>query len=333
MTYPGKLLIEMGNNYANRLFNVALTRAKGKFIGVANIDYMRAKKLSKSLLFERMMQLQVKQVGCLKGTRLTGPRKMDDHNVMRFFAKEEGYRQYLEDLLQAEKEVRIDIPTPAADSKILEELVKVIKKLERTGRKVYIRAEKKKNLPDVLKPFAVENHYAVDPVTVIDQKLVWFGLPWSAAYFVADKCKKDTLYRPVIRFDGAHTARSVYSFLDMDRVTDLSEEAQCTVQPVMLEDTFSEYVLAHERCPSCNRPMRLKMSRKGKYFLACTGYPECEETALIRTELVERYLYRNGGKGQLCPKCHSSLEAKLGPFGIYVQCCGDEHHSFKIDEI
>lgn len=43
--FPGMLLTSMRNNYANRLFNVALTRAKGKFIAVANIGYMENKNL------------------------------------------------------------------------------------------------------------------------------------------------------------------------------------------------------------------------------------------------------------------------------------------------
>ena len=56
MPYPGMLLTSTGNNYANRLFNVALTRAKGKFIGVANVAYMDNKNLSSSLMFERMIE-------------------------------------------------------------------------------------------------------------------------------------------------------------------------------------------------------------------------------------------------------------------------------------
>mgnify|MGYP000037254397 CR=1 FL=1 len=30
-------------------------------------------------------------------------------------------------------------------------------------------------------------------------------------------------------------------------------------------------------------------SKKGKFFLACTGYPSCHETSLIDVELVEQY--------------------------------------------
>jgi superfamily I DNA and/or RNA helicase len=45
MLYPGTLLTSLKNDTANRLFNVALTRAKGKFVLVANIDYLKRKNI------------------------------------------------------------------------------------------------------------------------------------------------------------------------------------------------------------------------------------------------------------------------------------------------
>ena len=69
--YPGMLLTSTGNNYANRLFNVALTRAKGKFIGVANIAYMDNKNLSSNLMFERVIEGQRRKPSCLTGQELS----------------------------------------------------------------------------------------------------------------------------------------------------------------------------------------------------------------------------------------------------------------------
>lgn len=66
-SHPGLLLTSMANNYANRLFNVALTRSKGKFIGVGNVDYFKSKNLSHNLLFEQMIQFQQKMNTSYKG--------------------------------------------------------------------------------------------------------------------------------------------------------------------------------------------------------------------------------------------------------------------------
>ncbi|HIQ72031.1 MAG TPA: topoisomerase DNA-binding C4 zinc finger domain-containing protein, partial [Candidatus Onthenecus intestinigallinarum] len=79
--------------------------------------------------------------------------------------------------------------------------------------------------------------------------------------------------------------------------------------------------------------MKLQKSKKGKFFIACTGYPSCDKTELVDVDIVEEYFYRHGGTGQHCTKCNYSLEAKLGPYGIYIQCCGMSHHKYKLDEI
>ncbi len=52
MTYPGSLLTTQRNDVSNRLFNVALTRSKGKFIMVSNVDYFKRKKISNKLLLK-----------------------------------------------------------------------------------------------------------------------------------------------------------------------------------------------------------------------------------------------------------------------------------------
>lgn len=70
MPYPGQLLTSTGNGYANRLYNVALTRARGKFIGVANIAYMDNKNLSGNLMFARMIESQRGKPSCLSGQML-----------------------------------------------------------------------------------------------------------------------------------------------------------------------------------------------------------------------------------------------------------------------
>ena len=43
MQYPGALISSTANNYANRLYNVAVTRARGKMVSIVNMDYMKTK--------------------------------------------------------------------------------------------------------------------------------------------------------------------------------------------------------------------------------------------------------------------------------------------------
>lgn len=75
------------------------------------------------------------------------------------------------------------------------------------------------------------------------------------------------------------------------------------------EDTFSAYVKTHKKCPICGKQMQLKKSKKGKFFLACMGYPKCKTTAFVEADFVEEYFNRNGGTGQKCLRCKYSLKA------------------------
>lgn len=333
MPYPGMLLTATSNNYANRLFNVALTRAKGKFIGVANIAYMDKKKLSTNLMFERMMEEQRRKTSCLSGRELSQKRSGISGNTMRFFDNDEGNRQFLNDISEARFEIRIDIPDKPVDDTFTKQLSTALQTAKGKGIKVYLRAESKQGLPSVLKPIAIENPFVANPVVLIDKKIVWFGMPSSDAKFKSEGSILPTCYRPVIRFVGTHTAASLYGFMDMSKTVDQSKTVILDDEGKEVTDTFASYVLVHKECPSCGKPMKLQKSKNNKFFLACTSYPACHETALVDVDLVEQYLYRHGGTGQHCVQCNCSLEAKLGQYGLYIQCCGLQKHRYKLDEI
>lgn len=333
MQYPGMLLTASENDYANRLFNVALTRAKGKFIGVANIGYMDKKNLSPGLMFAQMIRVQKRENSCRKDRQLFSSDRRKVEENFRIYEGHEGNSRFLQDLNFAEKEVRVDISDSPKMDQNLEDMAVELKRLKKLGLKVIVRAEKRSRLPQSLKSMAVENPFVVNPVVIIDKKTVWFGEPLSEACFMVEGQKLPVSFRPVIRFEGKHTAAALYSFLEMDQTTDRSRAAEKDRAGKPVNDNFESFVLMNTRCPSCGKPMMLKKSRKGKYFLSCTGYPVCSETKFVEVDLVEGYLNRNGGTGQHCGRCGYSLEAKLGYQGIYVQCCGAEHHKYSLDEI
>ena len=333
MPYPGMLLTSTGNNYANRLFNVALTRAKGKFIGVANVAYMDNKKLSSNLMFERMIEIQRRKPSCLTGQEISQKRSAINGTTMSFFDNEDGNRWFLKDIAEAQREIRIDIPDAPAEDVFSSRLAIALQMAKGSGIKVYLRAENKQNIPSVLKPLAIENPFVANPVALIDKKIVWFGMPNSDAKFKSEGTVLPTRYRPVVRFKGTHTAASLYGFMEMSKTVDQSKVVSTDDDGKAITENFTSYVLAKKKCPSCGKPMKMQKSKKGKFFLTCTGYPACHETALIDVDLVERYFYRHGGTGQHCTRCNCSLEAKLGPYGLYIQCCGAQKHKYKLDEI
>lgn len=175
MLYPGTLLTSTLNDYANRLFNVALTRAKGKFIGVSNISYMENKNLSKGLMFGQLMYRMKTSVNSHTGPQILNSDRFVEKQTMYSYNDIDGQLRFLQDLRNAEKEIRIDIPNTPEESPILSEIVDTLKTAKRNRIAVYIRAEYKQNLPAVLKPIAVENPYVTNPISMIDKKTHGLG--------------------------------------------------------------------------------------------------------------------------------------------------------------
>lgn len=333
LPFPGALIASTAGRYADRLFNVAMTRSKGKFICVANGSFMRNKGMSENLMFMQM----------LKSYRATAPmipeiiRPDDDLEkyYFDFVEKENQVDEFIKDLATARREVRIDIPDSPANSDInITRIAQALAEAQSRGVKVFVRAESKKNLHPTLKYFAVENHYLTDPVTLIDKTVTWFGMPESAACFKIEGRTSAINNRPCIRFWGTHTAKILYGLLEMSQVMDQAKTVEKDAQGNLITDKLSDYVLAHKKCPVCGKPMQLKKSRNQKYFLSCSGYPSCKHTEFVETEFVEEYFYHKGNKnGMLCPRCGCSLEAKISRYGIYVQCCGGKRHKYGLDEI
>lgn len=333
LPFPGALIASTAGRYADRLFNVAMTRSKGKFICVANGSFMRNKGMSENLMFMQM----------LKSYRATAPmipeiiRPNDDLEkyYFDFVEKENQVDEFIKDLATARREVRIDIPDSPANSDInTTRIAQALAEAQSRGVKVFVRAESKKNLHPTLKYFAVENHYLTDPVTLIDKTVTWFGMPESAACFKIEGRTSAINNRPCIRFWGTHTAKILYGLLEMSQVMDQAKTVEKDAQGNLITDKLSDYVLAHKKCPVCGKPMQLKKFRNQKYFLSCSGYPSCKHTEFVETEFVEEYFYHKGNKnGMLCPRCGCSLEAKISRYGIYVQCCGGKRHKYGLDEI
>ena len=333
LPFPGALIASTAGRYADRLFNVAMTRSKGKFICVANGSFMRNKGMSENLMFMQM----------LKSYRATAPmipeiiRPNDDLEkyYFDFVEKENQVDEFIKDLATARREVRIDIPDSPTNSDInTTRIAQALAEAQSRGVKVFVRAESKKNLHPKLKYFAVENHYLTDPIALIDKTVTWFGMPESAACFKIEGRTSAINNRPCIRFWGTHTAKILYGLLEMSQVMDQAKTVEKDAQGNLITDKLSDYVLAHKKCPVCGKPMQLKKSRNQKYFLSCSGYPSCKHTEFVETEFVEEYFYHKGNKnGMLCPRCGCSLEAKISRYGIYVQCCGGKRHKYGLDEI
>ncbi|MBQ2984670.1 MAG: type I DNA topoisomerase [Candidatus Gastranaerophilales bacterium] len=76
-------------------------------------------------------------------------------------------------------------------------------------------------------------------------------------------------------------------------------------------------------CPNCGKTMVVKLSRYGKQFLACSGYPECK-TALPMEGSKPVEIPEDEPTDKKCEKCGGDMVIKTGPYGKYYQCLDDK---------
>ena len=92
-----------------------------------------------------------------------------------------------------------------------------------------------------------------------------------------------------------------------------------------MRNVKTEEIPTEETCGKCGKPMVVKWGRYGK-FLACTGYPECRNTAELKDA--------GGGAGadpaasavaahtETCEKCGKEMVVRRGRFGQFLACTG-----------
>ena len=329
--HPSKLITNP--KQANKLFNVAITRARGKFIAVTDVDYMKNAGLSDDLLFKKFIDMQRNDNNCvLNGRQLAQKCSTIHNNVIQFFDSNDSMSSFIKDIESSQELVRIELPDCPDNSAILEMLSLSKMKI----KNIRIRAENKDNIPSsILELGVIENPCVHTPIAIIDKRIIWYGIPSAIANLVSNNDSLKTQYRPVIRFDGQCTASSVIGFLKMDDYTDHSKSVSKDSKGKAIINSFSSYIMEHIKCNRCGKPMKLAFNKvRGLFFLSCSGYPRsCDNTLVIDCGMVDDYLCYNDSNGLLCPKCGGRLISMSGKFGIYVECLAHPRHTFKLSQI
>ena len=330
MSHPGMLLTSTKNNLANRLFNVALTRAQYKFISVVNMAYFANKNLSGNLAFlSLLIQCKQQNESMLSGSDLMSELTHYDNSVMHFYPDGNNLDQFVIDLREAKTEIRIDIPGNIAPSiSYIEKYSEAVIAAKKRGVKTYLRSASIGNLPVLLKEIAIENSWISQPVCIIDRSIAWFGEPYNTDNFISSGTILRTKYHPAIRFVGQRTARALFAFLEMNQTT--SHPNATATSSVATSRSLDGYIRNKAKCSLCGKPMHLIKGKTGKFSMGCTGYPSCKNIKQISNDFLNDYLFGNEIR---CPQDNTSLEAKIGQFGIYVCCNGDKRHFYRLDEV
>lgn len=77
----------------------------------------------------------------------------------------------------------------------------------------------------------------------------------------------------------------------------------------------------------------LKKAKKGSSSWRVWDILNVKQQHLLKLILLKNILICNGGTGQKCLRCKYSLKAEKGIYGVYIHCCGQPVHKYKLDEI
>lgn len=220
MPFPGSLLTAKKNDTANRLFNVAMTRAQGKFILVANKEYLFMKNIAKDLMFTKFLERMTNLELSIAGDSIFRELGTQELEIPEMFLGDrddvDSWERYLQDIETATDEIFIDMPGVMDDDEdAIEAFIDELAIAEKRGVKIYIRVAENISLPMGLNKYRAIHSYVTTPMTVIDKKTVWFGEPLSSADFISEGNIIVTEYFPCLRFVGKHTVRMLKTIFEI----------------------------------------------------------------------------------------------------------------------
>lgn len=338
---PGWLMSKNDNGSVTRLINVAVTRAKGKLITVANSRFWVKKFENTTHIFYRLIKhlmdnenhLTIKDQQLqeyLKGLNF-------GKNIHFYSCFNDCSEALKKDLSKAKNRILISIPDGQLDSESEKQILSLIQKEAINGIRILMKSNDYSSLPAAWKNICWGTDDATFPILLIDDSVVWYGIPDSRLMFKDGNWGYTTVCKTIFRITGEHTIELIKSLSDLEYRT--VDQQRKPLLEKTAKDTnnasadsegkeaagLSRFVEEYSKCPKCKAAMKLMRSRAGKVFLKC---PSCANLEYLTPDFTNWYISKNYIR---CPRCNSGLRAGLGSYGIYVKC--DNGHFIKPDEI
>lgn len=301
---PGVLLTDDRDDKSLRLINVALTRARKKFILISNMQYWSSRLKRGNILYKLLNYMTIN--GAIYNDKYVYDElKSIIQSYKSFFIcnfdsnDEESLQAFMEkfvvEIANCDS-IYVSIPTSISSSiKLLE--TPLLKALN-NNPKMIIRTEDINLIPERLKDFSTEDVFTWLPIIIINENLLYYGYP----LIFNDYVNKNL----VIKFNGHKTIKNLIAKLNIK------------FKESNLQTSLKEFVEEFLRCKNCGHPLTIRKSRSNKYFIACTNYPSCNHTERIDKNLVDFYLAKYNLN--TCNECKGQLIAKYGKYGLFIGC-------------
>ncbi|HTV48698.1 MAG TPA: DNA topoisomerase [Phycisphaerae bacterium] len=150
--------------------------------------------------------------------------------------------------------------------------------------------------------------YATDLGTKVTEKLIE-GFPDLMELGFTRRIETELDQIEEANRNWVDVVRDFYGPLENDLAT-----AETRMTHARAEATPSEY-----KCPKCGAMMAYRLSKRGKRFLSCSRYPECNGAMNVDREgkpvVLEVTEYK-------CPTCGKPMIKRVGRFGPFFGCSG-----------
>ena len=315
---PGWLVSKNENASVLRLVNVALTRARCKFITLANSRFWNNKlSETQNTYFKLLTHIQKnnKTISIKDDVLIDLFKNLDfGKNINAYFSANDALELLLKDIKSAKKRIIITLPTDKLNQTYERILSDAIKEQSRNGIEILGKAKDTEELTDVWAQILFKSKDAAFPLIVIDDRIVWYGFPLSELFF------KDKNYRflapksPIFRIVGKHTNEMIHSLCDLDyRIDDTNGmRVKLTEKKTLVtgHNGLSDYIHNNETCKKCGAAMNMTRGKSGKFCMKCSS---CNTFDLIPVDTVNYYL---DNANIQCSVCGRDLYARVGPYGF-----------------
>lgn len=322
------------NNSLDRLINVAITRAKGKLVVVADSRYWSETTKSGPNTFTSLLRyLKDKEnVVNLENGKLKKYLKglSNNGNITISLDYDVINEKLYSDIKKAKQTILVSLAdTTGFDD---QKLFKAIDIQNDKGIDVAGKTNDYSGLPKQWTNYIKIAEETCFPVIKLDNQVLYYGIPASKGKI---NVKDHSYYVQLlifIRISGKYTTELFTSLSDLEYRIVAGDKIALfgTGDPVNLvgnDSRFKEYIENKQICPNCGKPMKMMSNSRGVFFLKCSS-KICPGLTYITTEMVEDYINDN----VVCCHHHKSiLEARLGYKGVFA-CC-DRGCTYSLNQI
>ena len=193
----------------SRLINVAVTRARGKLITVANARFWENRFGGTKHIFYRLVSYLMNSGNVISTKEDTLRPYIEQlpstRNIYLFAYMNDALDDFKRDIGKAQDKIVISIPDGELDTETQGTVLKMILEAAGNGIRILCKTNDYEELPDKWKSIAWASENTVFPLIVIDDKVAWYGLPKSRGMFRDGNSGYRTVCQTIYRIKGEHT--------------------------------------------------------------------------------------------------------------------------------